>query len=57
MNKYSCYEYEIIEEYDEYFVYKIHADNVIESEEWYNRASDANHAAIDHIDRLEAGEK
>ncbi len=63
--KYSCYEYTLTKiRAEDTWDYIIHCYNDvlyctddIESDETYETREDAKQAAIDHIDRLESGER
>ena len=68
IKKYSCYEYETwatdkdtADEQNHYIIYLdqnyLGQDESIESDEWYDTEEDAEKACIDHIDRLESGER
>jgi len=61
--KYSCYEFEVIQDFNETWIYKIfgsgclpYDDGVIDSDEWFYSELTAQVGAILHIDRLESGE-
>lgn len=63
IEKYSCYEFEVIQDFNETWIYKIYSsgcppydDGVIDSDEWYDTEQEARFAAIGHIDLLENGE-
>jgi len=63
IEKYSCYEFEVFQDFNELFSYKIlsegckpYDDGIIESEEWFETEQEARFAAIGHIDLLENGE-
>lgn len=63
IEKYSCYKFEVIQDFNENYIYKIfgsgcppYDDGVIESDEWYDTEKEARFAAIGHITLLENGE-
>ena len=62
IEKYSCYKFEIIQDFNETWIYKIYGegcppydDGIIDSEEWYDTEQEARFAAIGHITKLENG--
>lgn len=63
IEKYSCYEFEAYQDFNELFTYKIYGsgcppydDGVIDSDEYFDTEQEARFAAIGHIDLLENGE-
>lgn len=63
IEKYSCYEFEIIEDFNNTWIYKIYGsgcppydDGVIDSDDFFDAEQEARFAAIGHIELLENGE-
>ena len=59
IEKYSCYEFEIIHDFNETWIYKIYGagchpydDGVIDSDEYNDTEQEARFAAIGHITLL-----
>lgn len=63
IEKYSCYKFEIIQDFNDTWIYKIYGsgcppydDGIIDSYDCYDTEQESRFAAIGHIDLLENGE-